>query len=124
MLIKKYVKATATQKNHTGALGLITNYQLRLYPPPTFVAHRKKDTVFRRLILRRVHARQRCGHAPKELCSQRKILDNVVRRKSLTLIATHLLHIVTRLGAGLDEHHIQLLRLSLTLFGRHLSLVR
>lgn len=41
----------------------------------------------------------------------------------ITIWITHLLHIISSLCAGFDEHNIQLLRFSLALLGRYLSLV-
>jgi len=53
------------------------------------------------LVLRGIHAGQCRSHPPEQL-----------------------LHIVAGLSARLNEHHVQLLRLSLTLLGGHLPLVR
>ena len=44
--------------------------------------------------------------------------------ESLGHPAEELLDVVARLGAGLDEHHVQLLGLPLTLVRGHLPLVR
>lgn len=60
----------------------------------------KKDTVFWRLILCRVHAGQGGGYSPEQL-----------------------LNVVARLRARLDEHHVQLLGLSFSLLRRHLSFI-
>lgn len=61
----------------------------------------KKDTVFWRFVLCRVHAGQGGGHPPEQL-----------------------LNVVARLRTRLDEHHVQLLGLALALLRRHLPLVR